>query len=52
MAQRGPFVDGLVALGYELVDSWRDGRVLDVPFHPECRVSSYSGLYLRLHDRK
>jgi putative methyltransferase (TIGR04325 family) len=52
VAQRGPFVDGLVALGYELVDSWRDGRVLDVPFHPECRVSSYSGLYLRLHDRK
>ncbi|MGX1788607.1 methyltransferase, TIGR04325 family [Bosea sp. NPDC055332] len=45
---RTSFIDCLVALGYELVDSWEKPRSLDVPFHPECHVETYSGLYFRL----
>lgn len=45
---RHRFIDGLLALGYELVDSWEKPRSLEVPFHPECRVETYSGLYFRL----
>jgi putative methyltransferase (TIGR04325 family) len=45
---RASFIEGLLALGYELVDSWEKPRSLDVPFHPECHVETYSGLYFRL----
>lgn len=45
---RADFIGGLLALGYRLVDSWEKPRRLDVPFHPECRVETYSGLYFRL----
>jgi putative methyltransferase (TIGR04325 family) len=45
---RAGFIGGLLALGYELVDSWEKPRSLDVPFHPECHVETYSGLYFRL----
>lgn len=45
---RAGFIDGLLELGYELVDSWEKPRSLDVPFHPECHVETYSGLYFRL----
>jgi len=45
---RASFIESLHALGYELVDSWEKPRSLDVPFHPECHVETYSGLYFRL----
>jgi len=48
VAHRQTFIDGLTAMGYELIDSWTSPRRLDVPFHPECRLEHYSGLYLRL----
>jgi putative methyltransferase (TIGR04325 family) len=50
VSHRGRFIEGLAGLGYRLVDSWEKERSLDVPFHPECHVGSYSGLYFRLSD--
>jgi putative methyltransferase (TIGR04325 family) len=50
VAARACFIDGLLALGYELVDSWEKPRSLDVPFHPGCHVETYSGLYFRLRS--
>lgn len=50
VAGRARFINGLTALGYRLVDDWEKPRSLDVPFHPECHVDSYSGLYFRLAD--
>lgn len=49
VAGRTGFIGGMLALGYELVDSWEKPRSLDVPFHPECHVETYSGLYFRLN---
>jgi len=48
VCNRIAFVDGIRALGYELVDTWEDHlhRVV-IPFHPELTVPSFSGLYLR-----
>ncbi|MDR6871812.1 putative methyltransferase (TIGR04325 family) [Bosea sp. BE125] len=48
VAERDGFIDGMLTLGYQLVDSWEKPRSLDVPFHPECHVETYSGLYFRL----
>ena len=48
VAERAGFINGMLALGYQLVDSWEKPRSLDVPFHPECHVETYSGLYFRL----
>ncbi len=45
---RADFIESLRLLGYGLVDSWEKPRSLDVPFHPECHVETYSGLYFRL----
>lgn len=50
VADRERFIAGLTALGYHLVDEWEKPRSLDVPFHPECHVDNYSGLYFRLAD--
>jgi putative methyltransferase (TIGR04325 family) len=47
VAARPAFVAGLEELGYALVDAWSQERRLDVPFHPECSVDGYSGLYFR-----
>ena len=47
VAERDGFISGIKDLGYELVDSWSQPRVLDVPFHPDCRIDTYSGLYFR-----
>jgi putative methyltransferase (TIGR04325 family) len=48
VAERSSFINGMQDLGYELVDSWSQPRVLDVPFYPDCRIDTYSGLYFRL----
>jgi putative methyltransferase (TIGR04325 family) len=46
---RRAFVDGLSRLGYRLVDSWENpGFSCVIPYHPECTVDGYTGLYLRL----
>lgn len=50
VAHRRSFITGLTGLGYRLVDSWEKERSLDVPFHPECHVETYSGLYFRLGE--
>lgn len=42
------FIASLVALGYELVDSWEFDRTCSIPFHPERFVKAYNGFYLRL----
>jgi putative methyltransferase (TIGR04325 family) len=42
------FVDSILALGYELVDQWRDpGEPCAVPFHPEFKSLMFHGLYFR-----
>jgi putative methyltransferase (TIGR04325 family) len=43
---RRELLDSLTALGYLLVDTWKDGRHLDIPFHPKRRVTGYWGMYL------
>ncbi len=48
VAHRQTFIDGMHALGYELVDDWQLERSLEVPFEPWSAVESYSGLYFRL----
>jgi hypothetical protein len=48
VAHRQGFIDAMAALDYELVDSWTKPKILDVPFHPECRLEAYTGLYFRL----
>jgi len=45
---RRAFLAGLQVLGYELVDSWRTPELaVRIPFYPEHRLESYSGVYLR-----
>ncbi len=42
------FVDSIVALGYELIDQWRDpGEPCAVPFHPEFKSLMFHGLYFK-----
>lgn len=47
VACRGPFVEGMRALGYHLVDDWDLPRSMEVPFAPWTRVEHYAGLYFR-----
>jgi putative methyltransferase (TIGR04325 family) len=47
VAHRETFVNGLAALGYEVVDEWRDDRRLEVPFVDGTRIDHYTGLYFR-----
>jgi putative methyltransferase (TIGR04325 family) len=45
---RQRFVDSLLGIGYELVDSWEDpGLSCRVPYRPGHSVGRYTGLYLR-----
>jgi putative methyltransferase (TIGR04325 family) len=48
IAHRQTLIDQMTALGYTVVDSWTTKRVLEVPFHPECRLDTYSGIYFCL----
>jgi putative methyltransferase (TIGR04325 family) len=42
------FIDSVSSQGYELVDNWSNPDVaMDIPFHPEKRIESFSGLYFR-----
>ncbi len=44
---RSQLLSELAERGYHVVDEWRDDSIsCHVPFHPECAVSSYTGLYL------
>jgi putative methyltransferase (TIGR04325 family) len=45
---REAFVEGMLRLGYGLVDSWRDSRVTRIPFHPRHTVRGYCGFYFKL----
>ena len=49
-AARESFVSDILRFDYTLVDQWEKDRQIDVPFHPECHVESYSGLFFRLPD--
>lgn len=44
------FIEGLIGIGYELIDIWEGTGSCIIPFHPEKSVSSYSGLYFRLRN--
>lgn len=47
--ERGPFVESIEALGYELVDTWPCAEItMRLLFHSEKELTSYSGFYLRL----
>jgi putative methyltransferase (TIGR04325 family) len=50
---RETFIAGLVALGYELMDTWNvethHGRI---PFHPDRSFPCHSGLYFKLRDSR
>jgi putative methyltransferase (TIGR04325 family) len=49
LLDRRAFVEGLSRLGYRLVDSWENpGYSCAIPYHPECAVDRYTGMYLRL----
>lgn len=44
---RKDFLGRLNELGYRVVDEWQDpSRSCHVPFHPECSVPVFTGLYL------
>ena len=45
---RTEFINEILDLGYELIDSWKDNRTCSIPFHPECFVNGYHGFYFRL----
>lgn len=42
---RPKLVDSLLALGYELRDTWHKPRSMMIPFAPERTVTSYQGFY-------
>jgi putative methyltransferase (TIGR04325 family) len=44
---RTRFIDDLLTLGYELVDSWQQDRQCFIPFHPERFVDAFHGFYFR-----
>ncbi|HEY9907312.1 MAG TPA: methyltransferase, TIGR04325 family [Thermosynechococcaceae cyanobacterium] len=45
------FVNSILALGYELVDQWKDpGEPCAVPFHPEFKSLMFHGLYFKAID--
>ena len=51
VAHRQTLIDQMTALGYMVVDSWPTKRKLEVPFHPECGLDVYSGIYFRCEDK-
>lgn len=47
--RRDEFIASVTALGYELVDHWRNPeKGCRIPLHPELDLDHYSGLYFRL----
>jgi putative methyltransferase (TIGR04325 family) len=50
VTSRSVLINLFAEKGYELVDTWKIPRVLDVPFFPECHIDFYSGLYFRLKN--
>jgi putative methyltransferase (TIGR04325 family) len=48
IAHRKKLVDRMTEHGYEVIDSWTTKRSLEIPFHPECSLDTYSGIYFRL----
>lgn len=50
---RRAFLDPVLALGYELVDSWQTPDVFcRIPLDPERSLEAYTGLYLRLSESR
>lgn len=45
---KGELFDSLTALGYKLIDSWKDSREAFIPFHRERSIQGYSGAYFKL----
>ncbi len=44
---RTKFINDLLGLGYELVDTWQQDRQCFIPFHPERFVEAFHGFYFR-----
>jgi putative methyltransferase (TIGR04325 family) len=42
---REQLVRSLLQLGYHLVDSWYEDHDINIPFHPERRVTRFYGFY-------
>ncbi|MEB3267895.1 MAG: methyltransferase, TIGR04325 family [Leptolyngbya sp.] len=47
---RDQFIGDLEALGYELVESWKNDRTCVIPFHPQRFVDGYHSFYFRRGD--
>ncbi|WP_008315083.1 methyltransferase, TIGR04325 family [Leptolyngbya sp. PCC 6406] len=47
---RDRFIGDLEALGYELVESWKNDRICVIPFHPQRFVNGYHSFYFRRGD--
>ena len=50
VSNREQFVQSVTELGYEMVDSWRTGRQLVVPFSNKQDADEYCGFYFRRPD--
>jgi putative methyltransferase (TIGR04325 family) len=51
LLNRRELIDGMVRLGYRLIDSWRVAEfAIKLPFDPEYWVREYGGLYFRTGD--
>ncbi|PSB59230.1 methyltransferase, TIGR04325 family [Chamaesiphon polymorphus] len=44
---RTKFINDLLGLGYELVDTWQQDRQCFIPFHPDRFVDAFHGFYFR-----
>ncbi|WP_127901153.1 methyltransferase, TIGR04325 family [Solirhodobacter olei] len=44
------FIRSMTAIGYRLVDAWRDRRKMPIPFFHEGDVNGYLGFYFHLDD--
>jgi putative methyltransferase (TIGR04325 family) len=47
---RDALITSLKALGYQLINSWKDNRTCSIPFHPELFVDGYYGFYFRMES--
>jgi putative methyltransferase (TIGR04325 family) len=47
---RDQFIGDLEALGYELIESWKNDRICVIPFHPQRFVDGYHSFYFRRRD--
>jgi hypothetical protein len=47
VTNRDEFIRGITALGYELIDSWKINRRLEVLMSPQYYAEHFHGMYFR-----